>query len=201
MINKNQIRLVRGGLFPFFLITVVLPLSAVTALGQETVTRSSKVGSTVEGRTYRDIPPSTEPCSPEECSWWERLREAGNKLLRKGDEKSKGAFVAAFLEGIEKSYRVPVKDRPPQPLVFPRPIVTSDLPLKERNGRVQLSVELMADASVGEIRVVESLGKAIDERCVKAVQNIIFLPAVKNGAFVQDKWMPAYSFFAPLFPR
>lgn len=123
------------------------------------------------------------------------MRDAGNKLLRKADETSEAAYVVVFLEGIERSYHVPLKDRPPQILRFPPRVQTDDLPFKERNGRVRLSLELRADLSIGEIKLLEGIGTTINERCVKAAQNMIFLPAVKNGTFVSDIQTPTYKFF------
>jgi hypothetical protein len=192
---KHQTRCAREKLLIFSVVSVILLVSSVVALAQDAVTRTATVGSGVEGRTYKEIPAASEPCSPEECAWWNRLRMAGNTLLRKSDEKSKAEYVAVFLEGIEKSYRVPVKDRPSQTLVFPLRIRTDDLPFKERNGQVKLSLEVRPDASIAEIKVLEGIGTKINERCIKAAQNMIFLPAIKNGSFVSDIQTRTYSFF------
>src|SRR4030095_3115981 len=113
-------------------------LMTAQASAQDTKTRTTIAGSGVSVFTYKEIPAATEPCTAEECDWWNRLREAGNKLLRKGDEKSRNVFAALFVEGIAKSYRVPSADRPSQGLFF-RPIQIGDLPIKP-NGTVRLSV-------------------------------------------------------------
>lgn len=114
------------------------------------------------------------------------MREAGNKLLRKGDQKSKSAYALLFLEGMEKSYRVPVKDRPSQVLDRGPTVKTSDLPSNERNGTVILSVEHRADGTIGELRVLNGLGPKIDQRFIQAAQSIIFLPAVRDREFVTE---------------
>ena len=87
-------------------------LMTVHASAQDTKTRRTKVGSSVSFWSYTEIPAATEPCTAEECDWWNRLREAGNKLLQKGDQKSRRAYATLFVEGIEKSYKVPLADRP-----------------------------------------------------------------------------------------
>src|SRR5688572_20964919 len=79
------------------------------ASAQDTKTRITKVGSSgILIKPYTEMPAATEPCTTEECDWWSRLREAGNKLLQKGDQKSRQAYAALFVEGIVKSYRVPL---------------------------------------------------------------------------------------------
>jgi hypothetical protein len=120
------------------------------------------------------------------------LREAANNLLRKGDGKSRKVFASLFVEGIEKSYSVPLPDRPPQ-LLFDRPLQIADLPIKP-NGTVRLSVENRADGSVGEVKVVSGLGSPIDQRCIQAAMNVIFLPAVRDHKFVTEWHTAQYGF-------
>ncbi|OGQ91146.1 MAG: hypothetical protein A2289_01085 [Deltaproteobacteria bacterium RIFOXYA12_FULL_58_15] len=48
-------------------------------------------------------------------------------------------------------------------------------------GRVQLSVELRSDGTVGEVKVVEGLGYGLDEAAVKAIKNCPFEPANIGG--------------------
>jgi hypothetical protein len=161
---------------------------------QDTKTRTTTIaGPGVSVFTYKEIPAATGPCTSEECDWWNRLREAGNKLLRKGDEKSKSAYAALFVEGIAKSYRVPSDDRPSQ-LLFDRPVQIADLPIKPRNGTVRLSVEHRADGSVGEVKVVSGLGSTVDKRCIQAAMNVIFLPAVRDHKFVTEWQTAQYGF-------
>lgn len=169
-------------------------LMTVPASAQDTKTRTTKVGSSgLQIRHYTEIPAATEPCTSEECDWWNRLREAGNKLLQKGDQKSRGAFATLFVEGIEKSYKVPLADRPAKTLFFVHPAQT-DLPPQQRNGTVSLSVEYRADGSVGEIKLLSGLGTKVDQRCIQAARNVIFLPAVKDRQFVTEWGTPRYNF-------
>ena len=164
------------------------------ASAQDTKTRRTAAGSAVSVMSYKEIPAATEPCTSEECDWWNRFREAGNKLLQKGDQKSMSAYASLFLEGIAKSYKVPLADRPSQVLFFGQPVQIAHLPLKQRNGRVRLSVEHRADGSVGEIKVLSGLGTQVDQRCIHAARGVIFLPAVKDRQFVTEWQTPEYKF-------
>lgn len=168
-------------------------LMAARASGQALKPRTTITGSrSVSVFSFKEIPAATEPCTSEECDWWNRLREAANNLLRKGDGKSRKVFASLFVEGIEKSYSVPLPDRPPQ-LLFDRPLQIADLPIKP-NGTVRLSVENRADGSVGEVKVVSGLGSPIDQRCIQAAMNVIFLPAVRDHKFVTEWHTAQYGF-------
>jgi len=169
-----------------------LLMTALTS-AQDSKTRTTVAGSGVSVFTYKEIPAATGPCTSEECDWWNRLREAGNKLLRKGDEKSRSAYASLFVEGIAKSYRVPSDDRPSQVLFF-SPVQIADLASKPRSGIVRLSVEFREDGSVGEIKVLSGLGTRVDQRCIQAARSVIFLPAVKDRQFVTEWQTPEYKF-------
>jgi hypothetical protein len=169
-------------------------LMTAHASAQDTKTRRTAAGSSVSIMTYKEIPAATEPCTSEECDWWNRLREAGNKLLRKGDQKSMSAYASLFVEGITKSYKVPLADRPPQVLFFGQTVQIANLPWKQRNGTVRLSVEHRADGSVGEIKVLSGLGTQVDQRCIQAARSVIFLPAVRDRTFVDEWQTPEYKF-------
>lgn len=175
------------------LLFCILTSINLTAQDKKTVITTS--GSGIALTTYQEIPAATEPCAPLECEWWSRLQQAGNKLLRKGDQKATNAFVSIFVEGIEKSYKIPVKDRPALTLVFGPRVQTDNLASKEKNGTVKLSIELRSDASVGEVRVLNGLGSKIDQRCIQSAQRIIFLPAVRDRNFVTEWQTPEYKFF------
>ena len=183
--HKSPLRASMLVCFAFLLMTA-------HASAQDSKTRTTIAGSVVSVFTYKEIPAATGPCSSEECDWWNRLREAGNKLLRKGDEKSRNVFASLFVEGIVKSYTVPLDDRPSQVLID-RPVKIADLPLKP-SGTVRLSVEYRADGSVGEVKVVSGLGSTVDQRCIQAAMNVIFLPAVRDHKFVTEWQTPEYRF-------
>jgi len=161
---------------------------------QDSKTRTTIAGSGVSVFTYKEIPAATEPCTSEECDWWNRLREAGNKLLRKGDQKSMSAYASLFVEGIAKSYKVPLADRSSQVLFFGPPVPPAKFLSQQRSGTVRLSVEHRADGSVGEIKVLSGLGTQVDQRCIQAARSVIFLPAVKDRQFVTQWQTPEYKF-------
>jgi hypothetical protein len=153
--------------------------------GQETKRVVKHVGSSMTIATYTEIPSGDESCAPEECEWWSKLRQAGNELMRKADEKSKKHYVLLFLEGMEKAYRVPVVDRAPQRVTWAKQ-TQSPSGARRRNGKVEFMVEVMADGSVGEIKIVKRLGRDHDSHCIQMQKQSIFLPAVKDNAFVTD---------------
>ncbi len=176
-------------------------LMTALASAQDIKTRTTKVGSSgLDIRRYTEMPAATEPCTAEECDWWNRLREAGNKLLQKGDQKSSRAYASIFVEGIEKSYKVPLADRPGKVLFSAVP-EQADLPSQQRNGTVRLSAEYRADGSVGEIKLLSGLGTKVDQRCIQAARNVIFLPAVKDRQFVTEWGTPRYNFVYKGGPR
>jgi hypothetical protein len=169
---------------------VVLVVGVSNVVCQETKTvRKKTAGTGLTISTYKEIPEASEQCAPAECDWWARLRQAGNYFKQKGDEKSKRKFVTLFVEGLEKSYRIPLKDRPPQVIVPALPPRVGS-GVRPKNGKVMLSVEVRSDGSVGEAKIVEGLRSDMDERCIQAQRQSIFLPAVKDGVFVTD-WYKA----------
>jgi len=172
------------------LVCFVFLLMAANTPAQDTKTRKTTKGSAFSVTNYQDLPVADSSCNSEECAWWNRLREAGNKILRKGDQNSKKAYASLFVEGMEKSYRVPLADRPPYVLVFGPPLRPSDLPSKQKNGTVSLLVEQRADGTVGEVKVLSGVSPDLDQRCIEAARSVIFWPAVKDGKFV-TQWQPA----------
>ena len=97
------------------------------------------------------------------------------------------AYASLFAEGIGKSYKVPLADRPSQMLSFGQPVQLTNLPSNQRNGTIKLSVEFRADGSVGEIKVLSGVGTEVDQRYIQSARSVIFLPAVKDRQFV-TRW-------------
>jgi hypothetical protein len=196
MLNKRKVymknsrfALLHNSLLLNLRLILALVFASMVVLGQEkTVTRRTETGNNVgiSINKYDEIPEATEPCTPTECEWWKQLRQAGNDLQRKGDEKSKRKFVLLFVEGLEKSYRVPLKDSPPKVLVSRKVEILDVMKVRKINGEVELSVEYRADGSIGEIKVIKALNPTIDNRVIQAVRQYIFLPAIKDGAFVTE---------------
>ena len=185
--TKNSLRI--------HLLVPLILLSFSGLLAQETKSVNTISGSGAEGRTYTELPAATEPCSVAECEWWNRLRKAANILLQKADQKSKATYVTVFVEGLEKSYRIPLKDMPAKTLAVGPRVQTTNLQAKEKNGTVKLFVELRSDASIGEIKILNGIGPEIDKRCIQAAKNIIFLPAIKDGKFITEWQTSSYNFY------
>ena len=167
------------------------------ASGQETRTVRKVDGTKVEISTYSEIPEATEPCDPEACQWWKQLRLVANQVQKSGGRKSLEPYINLFAEGLERSFRVPIKDRPAQAIVFARPVETRPLGGPKKNGAVELSVEVRPDGSVGEIKVIKGISADVDKRCVDAIQRYtIYLPAVKDGSFVAEWQSVKFNFWS-----
>ena len=171
----------------FCVLAVLIAIAALLSAGafaQENKTLRKTTGSTLEIRTYVEIPEATEPCTPAECEWFKQLREAGNAAQLKDDGNSIRKYVLLFAEGLEKSYRVPLPDRPPQNLIAGRRLSPSKFLSAMRNGTVELLVEIRADGSVGDINVAKGLSKELDQLAIYNARQSIFLPAVKDRVFI-----------------
>lgn len=169
---------------------IILAVAGVGNVTGQKVEQVKKItGSSIRLFSVEEIPKASEGCAPAECEWWGQLRDTGNDLQRKPDTKSKRRFVTLFLLGLERAYRVPIRDRPSQALFIARPALLGH-GLPKKNGIVSLSVEVRSDGSVGEVNVLKGLRSDMDESCVHAQRQSIFLPAVKDRVFVTD-WQKA----------
>jgi hypothetical protein len=50
-----------------------------------------------------------------------------------------------------------------------------------------LSVEYLADGSVGDVRLINGVDSFVDKYVIQARRRDVFLPAVKDGVFVPDR--------------
>jgi len=133
----------------------------------------------------RGIPAASLPCSAEEQTWWNALRDAGEKVMRsKGDKDTRQKFIALLQEGATKSYGAPIPDRKPLMLVQFPPQFTEEGRRKKINGVVLLRVELLADGTIGRVQILKGLGSGLDENAITAARKAVFLPGVKDGKFV-----------------
>lgn len=174
------------------LLAALMMSSRDSVVGQDKTVTTYR-GSSVMVRSYDEIPEATEECSPEEKQWWDTLRKAGNDFQKKLDKKSHTKFAELFSHGLGKGYRVPVKDRPPQVLLSGRPVFPDSLiprlRMQGKYGSIELSIEYRADGSIGEVILLKGLDKELDKYVVQAARQNIFIPAIKDGAFVTD-WQP-----------
>jgi TonB family protein len=187
-------RVVFNSLLVFSLLAIVP--SARSGIFQSKTVVTTTSAKTVEVKTYKEIPEGTEPCTPEESEWWKQLRKASNDLQTKGDEKSKTRFALLLYEGQQKAYRIPVKDRPAQMLVGARVRHSEMVWTKKINGTVVLSIEYRADGVVGDVRLIKGVGFGMDENVIQAKREALFLPAVRDGAFVTDWQKAEITFYA-----
>lgn len=175
-----------------FLVFWLLPLIAEgTSVSCQQKADGHRIdGNSVSIYPYSEIPEATEPCTQDECDWWKQIRKAGNELQKKSDKKVKAKFFLLLREGQQRGYRVPLKDR------FPQSLAVGKLPSSDAvqnggvAGQVAMSVEFRADGSVGDIQMIRRLSPAIDENVIRMIRECVFLPAIKNRAFVTS-WRPA----------
>jgi len=150
-------------------------------------------------RPYIEIPKATEPCTPEECEWWNQVRVTGNEFNKKNDKKLKGKFLALLHEGQHKAYRIPLKDRPAQTLNFGKQTYSDSIHRAIRKGQlsgnVAFSVEFRDDGIVGDVRIVKGLVPDLDVSVLRAIRESVFLPAVENGVFVTS-WRTSVAEFS-----
>jgi TonB family protein len=106
---------------------------------------------------------------------------------KKSIAESRAKFLLLLYEGRLKQYRVPLKDRPPQVLFHSEAAYSYAAEKNRVTGTVYLSVEYGADGLVGEVQVTKGLGFGLDQNAVQALRQFVFLPAVKDGAFVAER--------------
>jgi TonB family protein len=143
----------------------------------------------------RQIPEASLNCSPEECTWWNALREAANEVRSsRGDKKDRKRFADLLQEGANKSYNAPIPDRKPMVLVQTLPQYTESGRRQKISGIINLRVEFLADGTVGKVQVLNQLGAGLDENAVAAARKAVFLPAVKDGKFISFAMQVQMSF-------
>jgi TonB family protein len=188
-----------NGLWSQFLFLVLLLCSPSLALAKagtipQQKDRSEAWGeTTAEVFTFDYLPKATEPCTADECNWWEQLRKAGNDILlgqKKRDQKFTRIAIERFgillAEGREKGYKVPLKDRPPQRLVIKNPPYPDFARKNYVAGEVVLSVEYKLNGDIGDVKIDKKIGFGLDELAVEAARQFVFLPAVKDHTFVTE---------------
>ncbi|HKQ74381.1 MAG TPA: energy transducer TonB [Blastocatellia bacterium] len=124
------------------------------------------------------------------------------ELLSKKDREKLNADIATATEkylgllrdGKEKAYLVPLPDN--------RLIVLQSAPTHYTNaarkakaqGVIVLSISFQSDGTLKVMNIVRGLGFGLDEKAVAAAQKIVFVPAIKDGAFVNTTTNIEYSF-------
>lgn len=147
------------------------------------------------------IPEATRPCAPEVAKWWKEVRAAAIQVwnshqrtqLNNDIEAPRMKYAGLLREGQEKAYKPPVEDlaRPVVLYMGGPPAFSKQARENNIKGRINLQVQSLADGTVGEVRVISGLGYGLDEVAIKAVREMVFLPAVKDGVFTTS-WTTAY---------
>jgi len=199
LISRRHILAV--SLVAFLSVTVVVVVTVGSVSSQERrITRRGDVVIVEQGRPPY-IPEATEPCTREESEWWNRTREAGNGILsaarrdnQRAVEKSKQKFLLLIYEGQQKGYHVPVKDRQPMPLVNVFPVYPPEAVKNNIVGMIELSIGIGTDGLVSDVEIVKGAGRELEQNSIRAWRQSVFLPAVRNGAFVADRLSVRNSF-------
>jgi len=131
-----------------------------------------------------------------------RIPDDEDELLSKKDRErlnaeiaaTKGKYLALLREGNEKGYRVPLPDS--RPIVLSRgPARYTDAARKAKaQGIIILSIKFQSDGTLKVVEVVNGLGFGLDEQAIAATRKIVFLPSIKDGAFVNMPSRLEYSF-------
>jgi protein TonB len=69
----------------------------------------------------------------------------------------------------------------PQKLYCPNPLYTKQASKDGLEGPVTLQIVVKPDGSVGNVRVLQGLGKGLDQSAAKTVSTWRFTPSMKNG--------------------
>jgi TonB family protein len=167
----------------FALFCIALLAFAVSASGQVRIDLPPRSEAVPPPDRLR-IPEPNLPGTPEEISWWNSLRENGNSVLSsRGDKKPSKRFLELLKEGQAKSFAPPVADRKPVFLYKALPSYSEEGRRKHVVGRITMRVQLLPDGTIGEVKLMNSLGAGLDEKAVEAARKSIFLPAVKDRKF------------------
>jgi len=93
-------------------------------------------------------------------------------------------FNALLRAGAEKHYAAPIADQKPFVIYFAEARYTLQARRKEVSGVVKTQALFLADGTMGQVKILQGLGHGLDERAVETINNVVFLPAVKEGSFV-----------------
>jgi TonB family protein len=134
---------------------------------------------------HREIPEATLPCTTEEREWWSKLRAAGEAVRKNmGSESDTRKFRKLLEQGQKEPYQPPIANRGATILHQVPFSSTAESRKKNISGSLALTVEMRADGTVGEVKIVQGLGHGLDESAMEAARQIVFLPAVKERKFV-----------------
>lgn len=166
------------------LIALVLSGIGGQAKAQEEIPRRQKQ---LERRSASEskVPEASLPSSPEELTWWNAIRDAGEAVrLSRGEKKERKKFIELIQEGVDKSYRPPIADRKPLVLSQAEPRYSESARSQRISGAITLQAEMLPDGTVGQVELLSRLGSGLDESAVAAARKAVFLPAIRDRKFV-----------------
>ena len=127
----------------------------------------------------RRVPGAYDPDDEDELLSKEEREKMNAEITR-----TTGNYRDLLREGKEKGYRVPLLDDRVIVLHRARARYTNAAREAKEQGIIALSVEFRADGTIKVLKIVRGLEFGLNAQAVAAVQKIIFLPQIKDGAFV-----------------
>jgi len=158
----------------------------VRAAGAEA---AKAAGEKEEMLKMKRVPGAYDPDDEDELLSKEEREKMNAEITR-----TTGNYVDLLREGKEKGYRVPLLDGRVIILHRARARYTNAAREAKEQGIIALSVEFRADGTIKVLKIVRGLGFGLNAQAVAAVQKIIFLPQIKDGAFVNMSSNLEFSF-------
>lgn len=140
--------------------------------------RNRKIAATIKGGSLRQAFDTV--CAVGGCRW--QLVEQPKRTVRV-TERSDGQLVPAASPSVRIYERADAGVAPPVPISTPKPQYTPEAMHAKIQGQVKVACVVLADGSVGEAEVVESLDRVygLDEQALKAARAWRFKPGTKDG--------------------
>jgi TonB family protein len=82
----------------------------------------------------------------------------------------------------------------PSSCIGVRATYTDEARRRKVKGVIVASAGFEAAGTVGEVSIIRGLGSGLDENAVRAARQVLFLPAVKDGAFVKIRASLEFTF-------
>ena len=112
------------------------------------------------------------------------LSKNGQENLNARLSQAKSGILELLRIGTAKGYRPPLADQRPLLLYLPMPSYTEIARKEGIQGTVKMRAQFAADGVISIIKVTQSLPDGLEWRAKEAVMDLLFLPAVKDGAFI-----------------
>jgi TonB family protein len=80
-----------------------------------------------------------------------------------------------------------IPEAPAEILTKPRPVYTAEARSLRIEGAVVLEILFRASGKVSVLRVLQGLGHGLDEAAIRAAEELVFRPALRDGRPVDSK--------------